>query len=154
MKKFFKIMASVLMIAAFAAVAVSCSKEEEDDLIGRWMFQKGSAVFYLNGESYDGELDPSYFSEFHGMYFEFQKSGNIIVGIGAQSAPAGSYSVSGDKITINDGSTSFSWKYRISGTTLDLIWSRADLEFLMGELPEEFYYFDDVDVILTFTRAD
>jgi hypothetical protein len=154
MKNKFKIMASVLTIAVFAAVTVSCEKEDDNDLIGRWLFQRGSATLYLDGEPIDIDISQSYFSEFRGLYFEFEKSGEILAGMGGQSGSMGSYKVSGDKVTINDGETRTTFKYRISGTTLDLIWSRAALELVMGALPDEFYEFDDMEFILTFTKVD
>jgi hypothetical protein len=113
-----------------------------------------SATLYINGISEDVDIDPSYSSEFRGLYFEFEKSGEILAGMGGQSGSMGSYKVSGDKITISDGETRTTFKYRISETTLDLIWSRAALELVMGALPDEFYEYDDIEFILTFVKVD
>jgi hypothetical protein len=160
MKKFKKIMASMLTIAAFAAVTISCSKNEdyEDNLIGRWVFSEANIIFYIDGETYNAKEEgmdvTSYFSSFRGLFFTFEANGTVVMGIGGQSAPAANYSLSGDNITIRDGSSSYSMGYRLSGKTLDLIWTHATMR-AVGADDSDLYELgiDDYELILTFTKS-
>jgi heat shock protein HslJ len=158
MKKIKKIMASVLMIAALAAVTVSCSKDDdEDSLIGRWTYREGNMRFSVDGTWYDAKeegLDVSSFNNsFSGLFFVFEKNGTLSGGMGGQSGAFGSYSVSGDKITIREGSSSYIMGYRISGKTLDLIWYRSTFHALGVSTAEiDDMGFDDFEMIMTFSK--
>ncbi|MDR3350581.1 MAG: hypothetical protein LBN98_02890 [Prevotellaceae bacterium] len=158
MKKIFKIMASVLLVAAFTATTVSCSKEEGDDLIGRWVYSQGNYRFLYEGEWYDAKeegFDLSSFNRgFRGTYFVFEDNGTVTMGFGGQSG-SGKYTVSGDEITIKEGSLSVPMGYRVSGKTLELIWDSTTINFA-GVSLDEFYEmgFDDIEMTLTFTKAD
>jgi hypothetical protein len=156
MSKFFKTMATVLAIAAFAAVAVSCSKDEEnDELVGRWVYSEGNYDFLYEGEWYNAKeegFDLSGFnSSLRGTYFVFEKNGTLTLGFGGQSA-SGTYSVSGSTINMT-GSYSVPMEYRIYDGKLELTWSRSTIE-IMGVSMDELYELgvEDVEMTLTFTR--
>ncbi|MDR1341739.1 MAG: hypothetical protein LBK18_00620 [Prevotellaceae bacterium] len=160
MNKFLKMMASALAIAALASVAVSCSKDDDDwGLTGQWVFMgDANCIFTLNGVEHnaveEGMLDRSYFSGLRGLSFEFEKGGTVVVGIGGESA-SWKYSVSGDKLTINDGSGSFPMKYRVSGEKLELIWTDVTMALLGVDdsaLTDLGMY--DYEFILIFVKAD
>jgi hypothetical protein len=158
MKKILKIMANMLLVAAFATTAVSCSKDDDENpLIGKWVYNRVDFVAYLNGESFSAEdagIDQSeVFSDFRGIFFVFEENGTLTAGQNGDSAPAGTYTVAGDRITVKDGAVSFTWRYVISGNTLQLIWNRDELENMAGELPDELDIFDDIEFILIFTKA-
>jgi hypothetical protein len=154
MKRIFKVMASMLMVAAFAAATVSCSKEDEEDgLIGRWTFQEANMNFLYEGQWHNSKEEgmdmSSYLSDFRGMYFVFETNGTCILGLGGQSV-SGKYSISGKELII-EGS---SWgEYRVSGKTLDLIWTHATFQG-MGADDSELYELglDDYEMILTFAK--
>jgi hypothetical protein len=157
MKNFLKIMVNMLMIAAFAATTVSCSKDDDEDnngLIGRWVFQEASMNFLYEGHWYNSKEEgmdmTSYLSDFHGMYWIFEKDGTVVIGVGGQSGSA-KYRVSGDELIIDGTSMG---KYRISGKTLDLIWKHATFR-AMGVDDSELYELgiDDYEMILTFTKS-
>ncbi|MDR2448782.1 MAG: hypothetical protein LBD52_02350 [Prevotellaceae bacterium] len=158
MKKILKIMASVLMIAAFAAASVSCTKEEESDsLIGRWTFHEGNMRFSYDGVWHDAKEEgfdvSSFANSFSGLLFVFEENGTVNAGLDGQSSPMGSYSVSGDKIIIKDGSLTVTMGYRVSGKTLDLIWYRSTFH-AMGVSTSQIdeLGFDDFEMILTFSK--
>jgi hypothetical protein len=158
MKKFKKIMASMLTIAAFAAATISCSKDEdnEDNLIGHWVLSEVNMIFYIDGETYNAKEEgidvTSYFSSFRGLFFTFEANGTVVMGIGGQSTLPANYSVSGDNITIRDGSSSFYMEYRLSGKTLDLIWTRATMRTMGVDDSELMSLVDDYEMILTFAK--
>ncbi|MDR3350386.1 MAG: hypothetical protein LBN98_01895 [Prevotellaceae bacterium] len=158
MKRFKKIMTGMLLVAAFAAATVSCSKEKGDDLIGRWVYSQGNYTFLYEGEWYNAKEEgfdlSSLNNSLRGAYFVFEDNGTLTMGFGGQSASA-KYSVSDDEITIKDGSFSVPMGYRISGKTLDLIWSRTTID-LMGVSMDELYELgiNDVEMTLTFAKAD
>lgn len=155
MKKFLKIMTGMLAIAAFAAVAVSCSKDDEDDgsLIGRWVYSDVNMKFLYEGQWHDAKEEgmdmTSYLSDFRGMYFVFETNGTVTMGMGGQSG-SGRYSISGDELIIEG----MSWgKYRVSGKTLELIWTHATYQGI-GVDDSELYELgiDDYEMILTFAK--
>jgi hypothetical protein len=158
MKRIFKVMASMLMVAAFAAATVSCSKEDEEDgLIGRWVFQEANMNFLYEGQWHNSKEEgmdmSSYLSDFRGMYWIFETDGTVVIGLNGQSGSA-RYSISGDKITITDGGGfSLSMEYRVSGKTLDWVWTHATFQSL-GIDDSELYEWglDDYEMILTFAK--
>jgi hypothetical protein len=160
MKKIFKIMASMLLVAAFAAATVSCSKDDDDShpLVGTWVFREANMTFLFEGDWYDAKEEGMDMSEFNkslrGLFFVFEKDGQLLGGKNGQSQPAGNYTVSDDKITIKDGTYSIIMGYRLSGETLELIWPRTTFEMMLGALPDELYWFDDFEAILTLVKAD
>ncbi|MDR2036751.1 MAG: lipocalin family protein [Bacteroidales bacterium] len=161
MKKNFRIRASVLMIAAFAAVCVSCEKEEGNDLIGRWLFHRSNVIYYFEGQPYnlkeegDGTILSELNRDFRNMIFMFESDGSFFGGVNEQLYPSGTYSVSGDKITIKDGSNIVTINYRLSGNMLDLTFSDASFELVETSLPDELFdIVDDFEMILTFIKTD
>jgi hypothetical protein len=66
----------------------------------------------------------------------------------------GSYTVSGDKIIMKDGATTFIVRYKIYGNSLDLIFSRSAFEAILGTLPNDYYTYDNVDFILSFNKEN
>jgi hypothetical protein len=57
--------------------------------------------------------------------------------------------------TMNDGATTFTVGYKISGNSLDLTFNRSAFEAILGTLPDDYYDFDEVEFILSFNnRAD
>jgi hypothetical protein len=156
MKKISKIMTCMLMIAAFAATTVSCSKDddENDGLTGRWTYREANMRFSFEGQWYDAKEEgidfSSYLSDFSGLYFVFAGNGKVTAGIDGQSV-SGTYRISGDELII-EGS---SWgKYRVSGKTFELIWTHATMR-TMGLDDSEFYDIgiDDYEFILTFSKG-
>jgi hypothetical protein len=164
-----------LLTCTLLATAVACSKGEDDNnnhpdeddnnnhpLVGTWVFQEINITFLFEGKWYNVKEDgleeefdlPGFNQSFRGMFFVFEKDGQMLGGKNGQSQPAGNYTVSDDKITNKDGSRTFIMSYRISEKTLELRWPRTTFEIMLGELPEELYWFDDFEVILTFVKAD
>jgi heat shock protein HslJ len=149
-----------LMIAA-AMVFAACSKDDEENshpLVGTWVFREANMTFLFEGDWYDAKEEGVDMSEVNkslrGLFFVFEKDGQLLGGKNGQSQPAGNYTVSGDKITIKDGTYTFIMGYRLSGETLELIWPRTTFEIMLGALPDELYWFDDFEAILTLVKAD
>jgi hypothetical protein len=151
-------MATVLTIAAFAAVSVSCSKDEEDEesnsLTGRWVYSSINYNFFIDGEWYDaGELGfDDTDNSFRGTSFTFRDDGTVSLSYGGITSE-GRYEVSGDIISMGDDEITLTMRYHVSGKTLELIWDSVVMEN-MGVPMDEFYEagIEDIEMILTFTR--
>jgi len=156
MKKLLFTLKNALALCALAVAFTSCSKDDEDSLIGLWSFKEGNYIFYYDGQSYNAKEEGDDLSDinqgFRGWFFEFT-SNQVTMGSGGQATPPASYTTSGNIITIRDGSTSITWRYNVSGNTLELTWTRAMMEMMMGSLPEVFYMFDEVEFVLTFNKV-
>ncbi|MDR0729726.1 MAG: hypothetical protein LBF19_06370 [Prevotellaceae bacterium] len=151
---------NVFVACTLLATLFACSKDDEDNgLIGRWNYREANMRFSINGEWHDGKeegLDLSDFNNnFRGLFFIFEGNGTLLAGMGGQSDPMGSYNVSSDKITINDGSSTFAMGYRIAGKTLDLIWYRSTFHALgISTADIDDMGFDDFEIILIFDKAN
>jgi hypothetical protein len=157
MKKILTVFKHAGLMVALLCTMAGCSKEETDELNGTWMFRELNYIYYHQGQTINAKEEGYDLSEanngFRSMYFRFE-NGKLTGGINGQSGPMGTYTVKGDKITVVDGATTFIMGYKVYGSSLELIWSRAALEMVVGSLPPEFYLFDNVDSIMIFDRVD
>jgi hypothetical protein len=156
MKRFFRAMKSVSLILAMTVALAGCSKDDEgDELNGTWLFQEVNYLYYIDGQVYyveDEVLEESN-ANFRGMFFIFN-NGSLSAGMGGQTYPWGTYTASGNRITIKDGATTSIIQYRISGKKMDLIFNTSFLEMTLGGMPDELYDFDEIEVVLSFKRVD
>jgi hypothetical protein len=140
--------------------AVGCSKDDDDDnpLIGKWLYQGTNVIFYFDGEEFNAKEEGEDLSDFDDgfrtLYFVFEKDGSVWGGQYGQSGEFGTYSVSGNKLSINDGETTVRFDYKITGNMLEWIWDINFMEINGYVLPDDFYEFDDVEFILTFKKVD
>jgi hypothetical protein len=161
MKQLAFLLKSALLAGVFALAFAGCSKDDDEvsELNGTWMFKEINYLYYVDGQVFNAkEENPATLQEtnrnLRGFFFVFN-SGNCWLGMNGQtSSDSAPYTVSGDKITLKSGSTTFIMQYAISGENMDLIWSRSTFEMMFGALPDEFYYFDDVEAILSFNRVN
>jgi hypothetical protein len=140
---------------------VGCSKDDDNNdnpLVGKWIYQKTNVIFYLDGDVFDareeGEDLSDFDDEFRSLYFVFEKDGSVRGGQNGQSGEIGTYSVSGKQLSINDGESTVRFDYQITGNELEWIW---DIDFMKAneyDIPDFFDDFDDVEIVLTFIRAD
>jgi hypothetical protein len=150
-----------LLVCTLLVTAFACSEDEDNSnhpLVGTWVFREANLTFLVEGEWYNAKEEGLDLSELNqslrGIFFVFEKDGQTLGGKNGQTWPAAQYSVSGDKITIKDGEYTIFFKYRVSGTTLELLWPRTTFEMMLGALPDELYWFDDFEAITTFVKAD
>jgi hypothetical protein len=158
MKQLTFLLKSAFLAGVFAMAFAGCSKDEGSELNGTWMFRDMDFLYYANGQVFSAmEENPAGMQEinrdFRGVFFIFS-DGNLTAGMDGQTYPWGTYTVSGNKITLQDGSSTGIMQYAISGKNLDLTFNRLSFELMLGGLPDEFYYFDDVEVIMSFNRVD
>jgi hypothetical protein len=158
MKQLIFLLKNVFLAGVFAMAFAGCSKDEGSELNGTWMFRDMDFLYYVGGQVFSAlEESPAAMQEinrdFRGLFFIFS-DGNLSAGMGGQTYPWGTYTVSGNKITLHDGSTTGIMQYAISGKNMDLTFNRSSFEMLLGGLPDELYYFDDMEAILSFNRVD
>lgn len=156
MKQLAFLLKSACLAGALALALAGCSKEESNKLDGKWTCSEVNLLFYIDGRTINvKDENPSALTEmnstFRGVFFIFN-NGSLTMGMGSESSPAGSYTVSGDKITIRDGSMSFTVRHAISGKNMDLIFDLAALKIWAG-ISDEFDEFDDVEAILSFKKS-
>jgi hypothetical protein len=156
MKQLVFLLKSACLAGVLALAFAGCSKEEGNKLDGKWTCSEVNLLFYMNGQTFNvKDENPSALEDmnatFRGIFFRFN-NGSLTMGKGNESSPAGSYTVSGDKITIRDGSTSFTIRHAISGKNMDLIFDRAALK-IWGGISDAFDEFDDVEAILSFRKS-
>jgi hypothetical protein len=160
MKKGLRLVASVLVMAALASVTVSCSEDDDLGLVGHWVFLgDANCIFTMNGVRYDaveeGLLDRSNFNSLRGTSFKFEKDGTAYIGMNGQTSSPCKYTVSGNKLTIKDGSFSWPMKYRLTGGNLELIWDEITMAIAgIDDSSLTDLGIDDYEMILTFVRAD
>jgi hypothetical protein len=157
MKQLVFLSKSVFLVGVFALAFAGCSKDEGSELNGTWMFRDMDFLYYINGQIFSAkEESPVAMQEinrdFRGFFLTFS-DGNLSVGMADQTYSWGAYTVSGNKIILKDGSSTDIMQYAISGENLELTFDRLSFEMMLGGLPDEFYYFDDVEVIMSFNRA-
>jgi hypothetical protein len=157
---------TMMLIAAITMLSFSsCSKDDDEDgggdVTGRWLFRESNILFYLDGAVYNlKEEEGTNTALLLGLNSAFGESffifadGALTVVKDNQTDPWGAYTVSGDKIIMNDGATTFTVRYRISGNSLDLTFNRSAFEAILGALPYDYYTFDEVEFILSFNRAN
>jgi hypothetical protein len=154
-------MVSMLAIAALASVTVSCSKDDDDrGLVGHWVFLgDANCIFTLNGVKYnaveEGMVDRSYFSSLRGVFFIFEEGGTAYLGMNGQTSSPLKYTVSGQTVTIKDGSFSLPMKYSVSGDKLELTWTEATMAILgVDDSPLTELGIYDYEMIMIFDKAD
>jgi hypothetical protein len=154
-----------MMIAAATMAFAGCSKDNDEDygdVTGTWLFRESNILFYLNRQVYNlkeeeganAALLQGLNNAFSESFFIFADGTLTVVKDGQPDDIWGTYTVSGDKITMNDGTTTFTVRYKISGNSLDLTFNRSAFEAILGTLPDDYYDFDEVEFILSFNRAD
>jgi hypothetical protein len=143
MKNFLTILKGTFTIFTLLCAFAGCSKDEEESLLtGHWMFKEANIIYYLNEKVYnvkeeEGSTSDDLNRSFRGYYFIFE--GKILsAGSVDDCSGLGTYSVSGDIITVKNGdnTTAMIMKYQLSGRTLDLIFTRNMFELWMGALPD------------------
>ncbi|MDR1459127.1 MAG: hypothetical protein LBI60_02820 [Bacteroidales bacterium] len=157
---------SMALIVALTMFSLSgCSEDDDEDygdVTGRWLFRESNILFYLNKQVYNLKeeegtntaLLQGLNSAFGESFFIFADGTLTVVKEGQSDDIWGDYTVSGDKIIMNDGATTFTVRYRISGNSLDLTFNRSAFEAILGTLPDDYYTFDEVEFILSFNRAN
>jgi len=157
MKKLLITLKSALAISLFAFIFASCSKDEANkDLLGTWIFREANMILYFDGETFNMKEEGWDLSEFNDMFrgfsLNFSKE-HVVMRIMMGESPPTPYSVSGDMLTIRDNYVTIIWRYKVVGNTLELIWTRDMMEVMMGRLPDEYYEFDDVELILSLNKV-
>ncbi|MDR1169518.1 MAG: hypothetical protein LBK97_01625 [Prevotellaceae bacterium] len=162
MKRFAFLLKSAFLAGIFALTFAGCSKDEDEssssELNGMWVFRESNILFYNNGEVFNiKETDPSLLEEmnsgYSGLFFIFS-DGRWYGGVDGQTYSTDAYTVSGDIITIKEDSDTFDMHYKVSGKNLDLTFDILTFETVIGVLPDEFYNFDGVEIILSFDKQD
>ncbi len=85
-----------LLLSAFAII--SCEKDKDPALQGKWNVQNVVYKEYANGTLVDSNTDPG-----NGMTIDFQDNGNVVITEGT-SVQSYSYIIAGNKVTF-DGDT-------------------------------------------------
>jgi uncharacterized lipoprotein YehR (DUF1307 family) len=163
MKRFAFLLKSAFLSGVLVLAFAGCSKDEDEsegtggELNGTWLFREANVRYYSNGEVFSiKETDPSLLEEmnsgYSGMFFTFF-NGSWSGGLDGISS-TDTYTVSGDRITIRDGSSTTIWQYKVSGKNLDFILNRSTFEMFAGALPDKFYEFDEIELILSFNKQD
>jgi hypothetical protein len=159
MKKVLFALKSALALCTLAFVFTSCSKDDDSNpLNGLWAFKDANVIYYLNGQAYNVKEEGGDLTEvnqsFRGWSFEFT-SQHVTMRVNGQTSPQLAYSLSGNVITIRfEDNYAITWRYNVSGNTLELTWTRQMMEMMGGSMPPEFYEFDDIEFILSFNKIN
>ena len=155
MKKILFKLKSALIACILVFAFTSCDKDDTEALEGLWAFRDINVIYYFNGQQYNVKESGGDLTElsqgFRGLSFRFTGK-HVTVGMSGQTSQPMAYSLSGNIISINDGSTYIIWRYKVSGNTLELIWTREMMEMLGGSMPAELYDFDDIEFIMSFNK--
>lgn len=151
----------VLAIAVWTSVTVSCHKDADHlGLVGNWVFSGDvNCIFTLNGVKHDakkeGIMDLTDFSEFRGVFLQFEEDGTVIIGMDEESTVSATYVVSGNKLTVRAMDSSVPMRYRISGEKLELLWDEATIAAMeIEEFPLMGLGIDDYEIVLGFFRGE
>ncbi|MDR1121261.1 MAG: hypothetical protein LBM08_10120 [Dysgonamonadaceae bacterium] len=162
MKQLTFLLKSALLAGVFALAFAGCSKDDDDDfgLTGHWVFLgDANCIFTLDGVKHnaieEGMLDRSYFSNLRGVFFIFEDGGTAYVGMNGKTSSPAKYTVSGNTVTIKDGSFSLPMKYRVSGEKLELTWTEATMALLgIDDSPLTGLGIYEYEAIMSFVKAD
>ena len=153
MKKLLAVLKSAFIACTLLLAFAGCTKDEAGSLTGHWVFNEANVIFYMSGQAYNvkehgGDLS-GINNGFRGLFIDF-KENEVTMGQGSEILFSVEYTVSGNKIVVRDGGDIMSWKYSLSGNSLDVVWTSETLELLGDfELPDGV---DDLDVIMTFKK--
>jgi hypothetical protein len=151
-----------LACALLAAVA-GCSKEEEEGgvLTGKWAFRELNYIFYDGKVSINAKEEGEDLIDLAAINatwrtaaFTFGEDGTLVFSFEGNSEVMGSYTTAKGRVTVTEGDKTYSFKYRVTGDTLEWTWNLAVFEMAMGGVPDGFEEFDNVDTIMTFTRVN
>jgi hypothetical protein len=129
-----------------------CDKDDEDaaanPLVGSWKYESAYVLLYLDGNVYDSRnMDIDTGLDFAGSTFTFtDDTWTISQG---RSSESYAYTLNGNKIYADR----LILEYSITGkSTLEIVFDTSDFEKL-ETVPDEFYEFDNVEIILTFKKS-
>lgn len=95
--KFFAVMCCAAMMLAFT----SCSKDLEDEIVGSWKMVSETVTETYNGQSHS---ETEYLEEGDSVIYTFNEDKTyteVIIYDGNDFTTTGTYSINGDKLTIN-----------------------------------------------------
>lgn len=112
-----KSLALILVLALSLVVLTACDNAAKPTVVGTWELDVAAlmtAEEKAQSEALTGTLDSLK------MTFTFTADGKVTVASAGQEMPAGEYTVSGDKITMDMNGTKSEGTYAINGNQLSL----------------------------------
>jgi hypothetical protein len=134
----------LLTLSAILLLHSSCEKEKplSEAIIGKWEVKSEQRIFYLQNVK---KFESTYYYEAEELAFEFTGGGSIIVYEDGQSVGMLNYTLNGNTITIETGSTDWEWEsvsadgntltWKETGTdTLDEVTYNVEIIFTAGKI--------------------
>jgi uncharacterized protein YxeA len=152
MKRILKTMASVLLIAAFAAMAVSCSKDDEDNnnnpLVGKWGYIETKLTYTVNNELFDVNISQN---DYHTLVFN--KNGSFEEKHETATL-SGTYTVAGNKLTVYNNESEFVCSFNISESILDVIYPDERAYSVLRSAFGNSFEADDVNLSFKYSKIN